>query len=164
MTRGAPPIPAAVKQARGNPGRRPINEREPKPAVGLPPCPPYFGDDGRRLWGQLGAALLKLGVLTTIDGTALELLCTAYEDWRKARQVIETQGWTYETNTAHGVIVRQRPEVQQADAARKTLRALLSDFGLTPSSRSRLVAMPPGELPLGPGTEAKDEFESFVNT
>jgi hypothetical protein len=37
MAMGRPPTPTAVKKVMGNPGRRPLNAREPQPSPKTPP-------------------------------------------------------------------------------------------------------------------------------
>ncbi len=85
-------------------------------------------------------------VLTLADGKALELLCSVYAEYRDARDVIDRQGATYESHTQNGKIVRARPEVAIASDAWRRIRAMMTEFGLTPSSRSR-IAVAPQEKP-----------------
>jgi hypothetical protein len=50
---GPKPIPTAVKELRGNPGHRPLGDREPQPKVGEPPVARAVSDD------QLSREILK---------------------------------------------------------------------------------------------------------
>ena len=47
MTRGRKPKPTAVKIDEGNPGKRRINGREPKPPASLPDCPAHLSDEAK---------------------------------------------------------------------------------------------------------------------
>lgn len=145
---GRKPLPSAVKEARGNPGKRGKNDREPQAPAGIPPCPPWLSARARELWSSLGPMLLEMRVLTLADAPALELLCDTYAEWREAREVVEREGMTYEceqwapAEPVEGeptkVMIRQRPEVAIAADAAKRLRAMLTEFGLTPSARTRV--------------------------
>ena len=41
-TRGRKPKPTGIKQLEGNPGKRKLNEREPKPEKKAPSCPKWL--------------------------------------------------------------------------------------------------------------------------
>jgi P27 family predicted phage terminase small subunit len=139
-----------MKSLRGNPGRRPLNQREPKAQRGQPPRPNWLGKRGNEAWVELSQLLDGMQVLTLPDGPALALLCATYDDYREARDVVDEHGMTYESqNTLTGaVIVRPRPEVAIMSDAAKRMRNLLVEFGLTPSARSRLHVG--GDLPVDP--------------
>ena len=96
----------------------------------------------KTVWKQLGDSLDRMRVLTEADGHALELLVDAYAEYRAARAVVAKEGATYESKTKHGKIVRARPEVAIAADAWKRMKAMLVEFGLTPSSRSQVSAAP----------------------
>lgn len=80
--------------------------------------------------------LERLGLLTIVDGGALTLLSQAYSEWFAADQVIQELGLTVETKMG----MFARPEVRIRDTAAKRFKALAAEFGLTPSSRSRINA------------------------
>jgi P27 family predicted phage terminase small subunit len=152
MMSGRRPIPSALKVLAGNPGKRRLNRREPKPIVQLPPCPAHLKDVARQAWRQIGQRLTTLRVVTEADGPALELLCLAYQEYRRAIGVVERRGPTYATRTPTGMIVRRRPEVAIASDAWRRVKAMLVEFGLTPAARSRVAAEPP----------AADDAEQFL--
>ena len=66
MTVGRKPIPTADKLARGNPGKRPVNQREPKPRPGLPRCPAHVTGEARREWHRMGKQLEKEGRIALV--------------------------------------------------------------------------------------------------
>lgn len=144
--------PTAVKQLAGNPGKRPLNKAEPKPkGAGTPKPPGWLGRYGKALWKRLAPELEQLGILSSIDLMAFEALCGAYDRWRDAEQQIKVHGKVY---TKDG-IARLRPEVRIAEVARKELRQLATEFGLTPAARPRVAAgMADAKQPALPGAEA----------
>lgn len=147
---GRKPVPTALKLMRGNPGKRPINKREPKPAVGIPVAPDHLSKRAAAVWPILTGKLSAMGVLTTADGHALELLAEAYAEWRDASDAVREHGQTYESQTQNGTIIRPRPEVSIASDAWRRVAKMLTDFGLTPSSRAKLST----------GSDAPDESEA----
>lgn len=143
---GRRPLPSAVKAARGNPGKRRANDREPEAPAGMPACPDWLPARARECWADLGPTLEGMRVVTAADRLALVLLADAYAEWRAARDEVDSEGPTYETETeAGGRMIRSHPAVAQASDAARRLRALLVEFGLTPSARSRVKAGKPAE-------------------
>jgi len=143
--RGNKPLPTAVKKARGNPGRRPLNKSEPS-AGRTPEKPNYIKGVSSKTWDRLCEMLGAMGVLDRADGLALELLCEAYAEWRRNVEVIRKSGGVYATKSVTGEkIFRQLPHVAHASDAWKRIRSMLSEFGLTPSARTRLGSPEEGE-------------------
>lgn len=95
----------------------------------------------------------RMGVLTLADGTALELLCSAYADYLEASEVVRVAGTTYTSTTAQGdTMYRPRPEVAMRNDAWNRVAKMLAEFGLTPSSRSKVTVDP---------VTGKDDEERF---
>jgi phage terminase small subunit len=80
--RGRRPIPTR-QILTGNPGKRPLNQAEPKPEAAIPECPPELGEIAKREWGRLVGELCALGLLTNLD-RALAAYCGAYALWAEA--------------------------------------------------------------------------------
>ncbi len=92
--------------------------------------------------------------MSVADGTAVGLLAEALAEYVSARAVVESKGATYETVTQTGsAIVRQRPEVALAADAWRRTAAMMQQFGLTPSSRTRITVTLPAMT---------DPFEEFL--
>lgn len=153
---GRPPKPTALKLVQGTARPDRVNDDEPKPDQGMPKVPSWLSPAARRHWRTIAPLLADMQVLTVADGTALGLLADVLAEWVEARAVVRKLGMVYESRTlkAHSqradadeeefdptalsVMIRQRPEVAIAQDAWKRARAMLADFGLNPSARSRL--------------------------
>lgn len=152
---GRPPLPTSLKVLRGNPGKRPLNDTEPKPERGVPPVPAWLPAKARRYWKTLAPILDDMGVLTVNDGTALALLASVLLEYVMAQAAVLKHGMTYESFTEHGKIIRPRPEVAiAADAWRRAWTAA-AGFGLNPSARSKVSRAGDGEQ--------SDPAEDFFN-
>jgi P27 family predicted phage terminase small subunit len=132
---GRKPKPTAIKRLEGNPGLRPLNDREPRPRVCIPRCPVHVKGVARREWHRIGAILARLGVLTEADRVALEIYCVTYQHWIEAEAMIAKSGLVikgkYEKLIMNPFfVIAQRTAIQ--------LQTIMCEFGLTPSSRSRL--------------------------
>jgi P27 family predicted phage terminase small subunit len=140
-----PPKPTALKIATGNPGGRPLNMNEPKAATGEPTLPADLSKAAKKVWRQTVPVLLKLGTLTTADGDALSAYCEAKVTWRIAQKSIEKDGITIQSSQG----LKKNPACTISNEAMKTMRALMSEFGMTPASRTKIeVYTPDTESPL----------------
>jgi P27 family predicted phage terminase small subunit len=148
---GRKPKPTALKALAGNPGKRPLNENEPQ-FSGIPDCPDHLDAVAQDEWQRVSGELIAVGLLTTVDRAALAAYCAAYSRWVKAEEKIQTTSEVIKTR-AGGVI--QNPYIGIANRALDLMHKFLSEFGMTPSSRSRLHANPVGSA-------ATDPFE-FLN-
>lgn len=93
-------------------------------------------------------------MLTTLDAKALELLIEAYVEYRHHCDTLDREGYTYavysEDDSDEGgereirTIKPHPAAVMKADAW-KRIRAMLSEFGMTPASRSKVGAKGPAE-------------------
>ena len=125
--RGRKPVPTALKVLRGNPGKRALSQDEPEP----PPLaddatPPTLSDEARLEWAELAPALSAVGLLTSLDAKALAQLCETSVMLAQAREDYEGHRCA-ETRAA---VLRLQEEE----------RKLLVEFGMTPSSRTRVKA------------------------
>lgn len=69
--RGRRPKPTRLKVLTGNPGKRPLNQTEPRPEITVPDCPIELGEVARREWNRLVGELAALKLLTNFDRAAL---------------------------------------------------------------------------------------------
>ena len=135
--RGRKPKPTALKQLEGNPGKRPLNEHEPTPPKGTIRCPNWLEPEAKKEWKRLAPSLEAMGVLTTADLTAFAGYCQAYARWKEAEEFISQHGSIFQTPSGY---VQQVPQVSIAQQNLKIMQSFCSDFGLTPATRSRIIA------------------------
>jgi P27 family predicted phage terminase small subunit len=147
---GRKPKPTALRRAQGNPGHRPLNNNEPKP-TGIPLCPSHLNEVAKREWRRIAPELIALGLLTKIDRAALAAYCVSYSRWVAAEQSVDKFGTVIKLKNSDTPL--RNPHVTIANAALDQMRKFLVEFGMTPSSRSRIQAAP---------TEAKDTFAEFM--
>lgn len=83
------------------------------------PAPPdYLNIDGARMWNDLGPQLVAVKVLQVVDLYILEQLCFA---WQRFRQ-------------------KAKAGADITAAENNAMKALFSEFGMTPASRSKVHA------------------------
>jgi P27 family predicted phage terminase small subunit len=133
--RGRRPKPTRMKVLTGNPGKRPLNIGEPKPAAVIPECPTELGPVARAEWDRLTGELGALKFLTTLDRAALAAYCGAYALWAEATEAIQKYGTMIKSPSGYPI---QSPYVSIANRQAEIMMRIASEFGFTPASRSRI--------------------------
>lgn len=146
--KGRKPRPTHLKLVTGNPGKRPLNRAEPKPAAaGLPQPPAELSGDARNEWRRVAQQLHQAGLLATLDRAALAAYCQAFARWRQAERALAamaekdavTGGLLIKTSNGNAI---QNPLVGIANKAAAAMVRYAAEFGMTPSARSRIEAAP----------------------
>ena len=149
--RGPAPKPDKLKALEGNPGKRKLNLDAPEPE-GLPACPSTLSSVAKNEWKRIAKDLHDLGLLSKIDRAALAVYCDAYDKWLKATETLDSEGLTVKYINKFGAEnVIARPEVNIATKYAQIIKSFCAEFGLTPSSRCRLLL---------PKNNEDDPFES----
>lgn len=150
MTRGRKPKSTKQKQLEGNPGKRALNDKEPQPDVAIPDCPPHLQGEARKEWVRITKELEALGVIANIDRAALAMYCAAWLDYLYASRMVDEEG---EVITSEKGGKYQNPWVGIRNTAMDRVLRIAVEFGMTPSSRSRIRVETPSE---------EDKMASFL--
>lgn len=148
---GRRPLPTAVKKLRGNPGKRKLNDQEPQAPAEDPEIPAALSAAAAEEWKAIVPQLRTLGVLSRIDGKALAAYCHAYARWIEAEAEVARFGIIVcepllIDEKLVGVRYKKNPAVTISETAMKIMKSFLVEFGMTPSSRSRVrIEKPPGQ-------------------
>nr|PZN59463.1 MAG: phage terminase small subunit P27 family [Sphaerobacter thermophilus] len=121
--------PTVLKVIQGNPGKRALNKNEPKPRPIAPEPPPGLDRFGREAWRRLAPLLERQGLLTEDDAELFWAFCQTWSQLRKAVRELNKMNPRDEDYRKVAVTVEN---------ARKDLRLLAVEFGLTPAARSRI--------------------------
>lgn len=143
MARGRKPLPTHLKLIKGNPGRRPLNENEAKPELSLPTPPPHLSDEAKVEWGRVVDDLYRLGLVSELDRAALGAYCQAYGRWVQAERALARMAEKDQLTSALMIKTKdgnaiQNPLVGTANTAMREMMKCASEFGMTPSARSRI--------------------------
>lgn len=107
----------------------------PKPRPMAPKCPRYLSKVARREWRRIVPELDRLGILSSVDGGALEAYCNTYANMVEAQQVLNESGFTFTTEKG---FVAKRPEVAVVEKSMQLLRTFAAELGLSPAARMRM--------------------------
>ena len=150
--KGRNPKPTVLKMLDGNPGKRPLNRREPLTLQGVPAAPEWLDAEAKDEWERIIPDLAAMGVLSRADRPALAAYCTAWSRWVEAVGMVKKYGAI--VKSPEKGFPMKSPYLSIADQALETMRKLLVEFGLTPSSRSRIRTLS--------AADAGDEFDQFL--
>ena len=149
MTR---PVPTALKVLRGNPGKRRLNRREPKPSPASADPPAGLPPPALAIWLELAPELARVGMLTTVDVRTLATAC---------RLQALGEGFLASCEGLAAPARRKlhpRPELWAAMKCLAQAAVIFARFGVTPSDRVRLAvpAPPRKESKWGNALERED--------
>ncbi|MCE5334359.1 MAG: phage terminase small subunit P27 family [Desulfobacteraceae bacterium] len=126
--------------------------KEPKPKAVVPACVAHLNPTARGEWKRISKELHLIGLLSNIDRSALAAYCMTYARWVEAENGVKKTGLVIETKDGN---VIQNPLVGIANTAMKLMHKFLTEFGMTPSSRSRISVEKPNA--------GKDPAESYFD-
>ena len=134
-TRGRKPKPTALNVLEGNPGKRPLNDKEPQPERKAPRCPSWLEPEAKKEWKRMAKTLEAIGVLTQVDKAAFAGYCQAYARWKEAEEFLSKHGTIFKTPSGY---IQQVPQVAIARNYLQIMKDFCSEFGLTPAARTRI--------------------------
>ncbi len=149
--RGRKPMATVTRLVTGNPGRRPLNEREAKPRSVIPDPPELLQGAALAEWLRVTPLLAEVGLIAKLDRAVLAGYCQAWGRW------VDAEGELAKT----GLIVRapngfpmQSPYLPIVNRALDQVRQMAEQIGLSGSARSRIKA---GDVP-----DEYDPAEAFL--
>ena len=139
---GPPPKPEKMRKLDGYPDHRPPRTGVPDFEVSSRPevVPEYLGEYGKAFWEEYAPMLQEKGLLTPVDTATFAVLCQSWEDFWIA--VRELKGVEVEPP------VDDKPDrikkyAKRKDKAFDKFRKLMGEFGMSPSSRTRIQLADP---------------------
>lgn len=147
--RGRKPKPTAKKKLEGNPGKRTLNKREPKPKVSPASTEPRTKKRAATDAADLAAIaalyqafcaryeplLVELKVLTDADHAAFDLMAQHYAIACQAAAIAQREGLV---SIDKFMQAHKHPALQILRDNSAMFRTYAIEFGLTPSARSRI--------------------------
>ncbi len=148
---GRKPLPDGLKLVKGTLRNHRANKDAPVPEKGATKAPDFLSPIAAAEFERKAEGLARLNVYTEWDDTALAAYAEAYARWRKA--AAELRDSELLITTQQGNII-QNPLVGVVNKSAELMHRYLTEFGLTPSSRTRIKV----------SAETKqNEWEAFGN-
>ena len=133
--KGRKKLPTHLKVVKGTARNHRLNKKEPKPANDKVKMPADLSATAKKYWNDFVNPLVEGGIATNLDIAALGLLCEAYSDYRAAQQKLDKSGMVIKTKNGNLI---QSPYLSIANRNFEKLHKMLTEFGMTPSSRARV--------------------------
>ena len=105
--------------------------------------PKWLSEAAKSQWSVMSPKLEAAGLLTDLDEATLALYCEAFARFRQASEALALDGTV--TTAANGMLM-QSPWLAIANKAHDQMVKLLIEFGMSPSSRSRVTVQQPEEI------------------
>ena len=148
---GRKPIPTNLKLLKGTAQPCRIKKDEPKPKADDIRMPESLSDNAKKHWEIVCKQLQDADIITNLDAHALAMYCEAYSRWTMANEQIAKYGVIIKTPNGFPA---QSPYLQIANKAFDQMKLMLVEFGMTPSSRSRIGTVTKSE---------NDPLEDYMN-
>lgn len=133
--RGRKPKPTNLKLITGT--QRPDRENvdEPKPPITIPDAPDHLQDEEIDVFIDIAGKLARMRVMTEMDVDAVAFYAVRFVVWKEAMSVVRETGLLAKAKNGSPI---QNPYLGIANKAQADCMKILIEFGLTPSSRTRI--------------------------
>ena len=149
---GRKPLPTHLKLVKGTARPHRLNPNELKPPLVIPEPPPHLEERQKAKFIEMAEMLARYGVMTELDAGAISRYAIVWCRWLDAEAEIKKRGPVVKT-TGENII--QNPFLAVANKCMLQMAQIESEFGLTPSSRSRIRMEEPND--------EVDPFEEYLN-
>ncbi len=142
MAAGRKPKPTALKLLTGTAQPSRMIKNEAKPKADAIKMPDHLSDGAKKCWAIVSKQLREAEVLTNLDTHALAMYCEVFARWQTANQSLAKYGPVIKAPSGFPV---QSPYLQISNKSFDQMKALLVEFGMTPSSRTKVSTVAPEE-------------------
>lgn len=146
--RGPKPLPSNIHILQGNRSKLPAHKLSDviQPDINIPECPEHLSERAKQEWQRIAPELEKLGLISNIDRTALAIYCHAYARWVDAEEKLKALGDRGLIDTTPSGYKQIGVWYQISKSAVEQMHKSMGDFGMTPSSRTRVTPSPQMDL------------------
>ena len=146
--RGPKPQPTILKIAKGNPGKRRLNENEPRPAADAIQPPDWVIGKSLEKWQEVVPKLVGMGVMTNADIDTIARYCTMHEQYVKYLEQVRRGLDVLVIRDDKGKVkyMQSTPAATMMTKLAASMLRIEQEFGLTPSARTGIVAKPPQDI------------------
>lgn len=144
---GRKPLPRGLRELKA--GRLHAQSAGP---VSIPDMPAWLDDDAKAEWARLMPELESRGLLTVLDMASFAMYCQCWSQIKTATVLLRKDGMIVLGSTGQN---RVNPLAQHIKELYVQMRAYATEFGFTPSSRSR--------VDIAAGGEEEDDLEEMLH-
>ena len=138
MRPGPPGDSAEIKILKGHPKKKVKRDKTGVTMSSRKIAPRRLSPPARAFWKKNAPILMRYGLLTVLDESAFDILCTLYGQWLDTVILLDKQGLA---TIDERKLPRKNPIVSVYKGLTSELAIWLRMFGLTPDSRQRLTGI-----------------------
>lgn len=156
MAKGRKKLPNVIKTLRGT--DQPCRMEQQLPAapsqtiINIPKV--SLKGSAKKVFVVVATELIHKNLLDIVGVDLVVAYCREMALYHEMMKDLEKEGYTVKVETKTGFITQINPKRKIAEGALSAAKALASEFGITPSSRSRVAALLAADTP-------KDDFADF---
>lgn len=147
---GRKKTPTAMKLARGTAKKNRLLPDEPSPLSERPECPQFVTGVAAEAFDNFCITLDKMSMLSKSDEAAIALLALSYANFVECSEELAKTGMLVKGQMGNDV---KNPVLPAYDRFFNDCRRMLCEFGLTPSSRTKIGTS---------HVKGADPFEQFL--
>jgi P27 family predicted phage terminase small subunit len=117
------------------PCRRNNGEPMPDSEIDIPKPPMHLSASAKKEWKRMSKVLHSTGLLTQLDYSQFAIYCQAWGRWVDAEKKITENSMVVKTANGNPI---NNPYMNIANTAMRDCHKFLSEFGMTPSSRTKI--------------------------
>lgn len=153
---GAKPLPKQLRLLKNDKAHahRYVGKEEPDPSNTSPLAPEYLSERATEIFNDFVCRVEEMYPVSETDMDILVLYANNKEQLESYELFLRTEGSTVTTDTRYGTSVKARPEIPMLKECKSLQLNILREFGLSPSSRSR--------IDLSKGKKKKDKTNKFA--
>ena len=118
-------------------------------------APAHLKGESKKIFERLVRQCFAMNILAEIDVDALAIYAFEYAELITLQQQLKREGYTIEQMTKSGIVTVANPLDRIVTKKIATVNAIGSQFGWSPVSRLKLLAIAQGK------TEEKNDFDEF---
>lgn len=147
---GPKPLPSNVHKLHGNRSKLTHQQLLQKdavmPAVSIPKPPRHLLPEAKKEWDRITPELEKLGLISELDMAALAAYCQAYARWSKAETRLKKLGDDSLIDETPSGYKQMSTWLQISNRAAEQMHKFMGEFGMSPSTRTRVTPSPQPDL------------------
>ena len=133
---GPKPTPRNLRLVKGTARKDRMNDDEPVLPITIPSPPEHLTDAQQNIFLDLARKLARMRVMSEADVDALSILCVNAAEMNEANRMIERNGLIVAAPKTK--VPMLNPAISIRNNAQKVVLNILTEFGMTPSSRTRV--------------------------
>ncbi|MCG8004682.1 MAG: phage terminase small subunit P27 family [Candidatus Thiodiazotropha lotti] len=114
--------------------------------MAIPKAPAFLLPEAKKEWKRISVELEKHGLVTNLDRAALAGYCQAWARWDQAEKKLKELDESGLVETTPSGYKQMGVWLQICNRAQDQVRSYMAEFGMSPSSRSRVTASPQMEM------------------